>query len=173
MPGKTSSKPKNTSGKPVVKVTAKAAKGSAKVSRVKLAKEEVVALKKVPQKRNDLDIDHFLELLYKERERLEEELEQVRSTPVDIENAIPEEGEGGGEEDTADMASALMDKEMDLSVEDEIDDMLAQVDHALTKIEEGTYGICDISGNSIPKSRLEAIPWASLTVECQALAEGD
>jgi len=139
----------------------------------KSAKVEVAELKKISQRRSDLDIDHFLELLYTERDRLEEELEQVRSSPTDVENAIPEEGEGGGEEDTADMASALMDKEMDLSVEDEIDDMLAQVDHALTKIKDGTYGICDISGNSIPKSRLEAIPWASLTVECQALAEGD
>lgn len=164
MPGKTTTKPKATSSK-----TAKKTKKPA----VKTPKVEVAALKKISQKRTDLDINYFLDLLYKERERLEEELEQVRSSPTDIENAIPEEGEGGGEEDTADMASALMDKEMELSVEDEIDDMLAQVDHALTKIEEGTYGICDISGNEIPKSRLIAIPWASLTVECQALAEGD
>jgi RNA polymerase-binding protein DksA len=163
MPGKTTTKSKTSS-----KATEKVKKPVAKSPKV-----EVAELKKIPQKRSDLDINHFLELLYEERDRLEEELEQVRSSPTDIENAIPEEGEGGGEEDTADMASALMDKEMDLSVEDEIDDMLAQVDHALTKIEEGTYGICDISGNSIPKSRLEAIPWASLTVECQALAEGD
>jgi len=168
MPGKTTTKPKTPSNK-----TASKGKKPAAKSRPKSAKVEVAELKKIPQKRADLDIDHFLELLYEERDRLEEELEQVRSSPTDVENAIPEEGEGGGEEDTADMASALMDKEMDLSVEDEIDDMLAQVDHALTKIEEGTYGICDISGNPIPKSRLEAIPWASLTVECQALAEGD
>lgn len=164
MPEKTTTKPKKLKSKSALKP--KKAVG-------KSAKVEVAELKKIPQKRSDLDIDHFLELLYKERDRLEEELEQVRSSPTDIENAIPEEGEGGGEEDTADMASALMDKEMELSVEDEIDDMLAQVDHALTKIEEGSYGICDISGNAIPKSRLEAIPWASLTVECQALAEGD
>jgi len=168
MPGKTTTNPKPSSSK-----TATKAQQPEGTSRAKSAKVEVAELKKIPQKRSDLDIDHFLELLYTERDRLEEELEQVRSSPTDVENAIPEEGEGGGEEDTADMASALMDKEMDLSVEDEIDDMLAQVDHALTKIEEGTYGICDISGNSIPKSRLEAIPWASLTVECQALAEGD
>jgi len=164
MPGKTTTKPKASSGRTATK---------AKKPASKTAKVQVAKLKKITQKRSDLDINHFLELLYKERDRLEEELEQVRSSPTDIENAIPEEGEGGGEEDTADMASALMDREMDLSVEDEIDDMLAQVDHALIKIEEGTYGICDISGNSIPKSRLEALPWASLTVECQALAEGD
>lgn len=127
----------------------------------------------ISQARSELDIDHFRDMLYQERERLEDEMEQVRSNPNDIENAIPEDGEGGSDEDTADMASALMDKEMNLSVEDEIDDMLAQVDHALTKIDEGTYGICDISGNPIPRSRLEAIPWASLTVECQSLSEGD
>jgi len=156
MPSKTS---------PTTKTAASTKKNATKKPAPKLAK--------IKQKRTDLDIEHFQELLYQERERLEEELEQVRSSPNDIENAIPEEGEGGGEEDTADMASALMDKEMNLSVEDEIDDMLAQVDHALTKIAEGTYGICDISGNPIPKSRLNAIPWASLTVECQSLSEGD
>jgi RNA polymerase-binding transcription factor DksA len=61
---------------------------------------------------------------------------------------------------------------MDLSVEDEIEDMLAAIDHALQKMEDGTYGICDISGERIPPGRLELIPWASLTVECQALSEG-
>jgi RNA polymerase-binding transcription factor DksA len=50
--------------------------------------------------------------------------------------------------------------------------MLGAIDHALQKIEDGTYGICDMSGQQIPKSRLELIPWAALTVECQALAEG-
>lgn len=166
MPGKTSPKSKSstitTKTNTVTKPKVPAAKPSPK-TQAHLTK----------QARGDLDMAHFQDLLYTERERLEDELEQVRSSPTDIENAIPEEGEGGGEEDTADMASALMDKEMDLSVEDEIEDMLAQVDHALTKIEDGTYGICDISGNPIPKSRLEAIPWASLTVECQSLSEGD
>jgi RNA polymerase-binding transcription factor DksA len=61
---------------------------------------------------------------------------------------------------------------MDLSVEDEIEDLLAAVDHALQKIEDGTYGICDMSGETIPTGRLELIPYAALTVECQALAEG-
>lgn len=136
-------------------------------------KKQRTGISDIKQQREDLDIDHFRELLYQERERLEDERDRVRNDPLDIENAIPEEGEGGGEEDTADMASALMDQEMNLSVEDEIDDILDQIDHALLKIEEGTYGVCDISGNPIPKSRLELIPWAALTVECQAIADGD
>jgi RNA polymerase-binding protein DksA len=121
---------------------------------------------------NGLDIDHFRSLLLAERARMEAEREQIRNRSLDVDGALPEEGEGG-DEDTADLASAMMDKEMDLSVEDEIEDMLSAIDHALQKMEDGTYGICDISGQPIPPSRLELIPWASLTVECQALSEGE
>lgn len=121
------------------------------------------------QARSDLDIEYFRGLLLTERVRLEEEREQIRSSALDVDGALPEEGEG--EDDSADLASSMMDKEMNLSVEDEIEDMLSTVDRALQKIEEGTYGICDISGDTIPTSRLEIIPWAALTVECQALAE--
>jgi DnaK suppressor protein len=125
----------------------------------------------VKVQRSDLDLEHFRELLLEERVRLEEELEQVRNRHTDMDNALPEEGEGG-DEDTADLAAAMMDKEMDLSVEDEIEDMLSQVDRALQKLEEGSYGICDVSGKDIPVNRLEAIPYATLTVECQSLSEG-
>jgi len=122
--------------------------------------------------RPDLDIEYFRGLLLAERVRLEEEREQVRARALDMDNALPEEGEGA-DEDTADLAAAIMDKEMDLSVEDEIEDLLSAVDHALQKIEDGSYGVCDMSGEPIPISRLELIPWASLTVECQALSETD
>jgi len=118
------------------------------------------------------EISHFQQLLIAERARLEEEREQIRGRSGTVDNALPEEGEGG-DDDTADLASAMMDKEMDLSVEDEIEDMLSSVDHALKKIADNTYGICDMSGQTIPASRLELIPWAALTVECQAIAEGE
>jgi DnaK suppressor protein len=125
-----------------------------------------------PQQRADLDIEYYRGLLLAERGRLEAERDQIRNRGLDMDGALPEEGEGG-EEDTADLASAMMDKEFDLSVEDEIEEMLLSVDHALKKMEDGTYGICDMSGENIPLGRLELIPWASLTVECQALSEGE
>jgi DnaK suppressor protein len=124
------------------------------------------------QQRNELDIEYFRGLLISERVRLEEERDALRKSNVDMDGALPEEGEGG-DEDTADLASAMMDKEYELSVEDEIDSMLESVDHALRKMDDGTYGVCDMSGKPIPARRLELIPWASLTVECQALAEGE
>lgn len=46
-------------------------------------------------------------------------------------------------------------------------DMLRHIDRALEKIEEGTYGICDLTEMEIPKKRLEAIPYATMTVDAQ------
>jgi len=125
----------------------------------------------VKQIREDLDIEHFRTLLLQEMARLEEERDYLRRTNSDMDGNLPEDAEG--EEDTADLASSLMDKEMDLSVEEEIEDTMAAIEHAFQKMEDGTYGICDVSGKPIPRGRLELLPWASLTVECQALAEGE
>lgn len=46
-------------------------------------------------------------------------------------------------------------------------DVIKQIDRALEKIEEGTYGVCDITGDVIPVKRLEAIPYASMTRDAQ------
>jgi len=49
--------------------------------------------------------------------------------------------------------------------------IIKQIDRALAKIEEGTYGICDISKKEIPKARLLAIPYATMTVDAQEKME--
>jgi DnaK suppressor protein len=49
--------------------------------------------------------------------------------------------------------------------------VLRQIDRALEKIDDGTYGICDISGKEIPRARLEAIPYATMTVDAQQKVE--
>lgn len=50
-------------------------------------------------------------------------------------------------------------------------DSLNEIDQALNRIESGRYGICEISGKPIPRPRLEAIPFARHTVECEAELE--
>ena len=49
--------------------------------------------------------------------------------------------------------------------------LLAQIDEALERIEEGTYGVCAADGHAIPKQRLDAIPWAKFCVGCATLLE--
>jgi DnaK suppressor protein len=52
----------------------------------------------------------------------------------------------------------------------ELDAMLRDVDRALRKVEEGTYGICDRCGSLIPEERLDARPWSVLCVDCAVLS---
>lgn len=49
--------------------------------------------------------------------------------------------------------------------------MVRQIDRALEKIEEGTYGVCDVTGEAIPLKRLDAIPYATMTVSAQEKLE--
>jgi len=123
------------------------------------------------QQRKDLDVAYYRDRLFEEMARLEEERDYLRRSAGDMDGNLPEDSDS--EEDTADLASSLMDKEMDMSVEEEIESTLSDIDHALQKIDEGTYGICDVSGEPIPKGRLELLPWASLTAQMQAISEGD
>jgi len=49
--------------------------------------------------------------------------------------------------------------------------ILRQIERALAKIDEGTYGVCDITGEAIPIARLEAVPYANMTVSAQEKLE--
>ena len=79
--------------------------------------------------------------------------------------------EGGGDDfsetDSGDMSQSIFDREMDASVGEGIERRLREVERALQKIEEGTYGVCDDTGEEIPTGRLEAVPEAIRTVEAQ------
>ena len=123
------------------------------------------------QERKDLDVAHFRDRLIEEMKRLEEEREYLRRSASDMDGNLPEDAEG--DDDTVDLASSLMDKEMDMGVEEEIEETLSSIEHAFQKIDDGTYGICDVSGAAIPVSRLELLPWSALTAQMQMMAEGD
>ena len=65
------------------------------------------------------------------------------------------------------MSQSIFDREMDASVGEQIERRLGEVERALQKIEDGTYGVCDDTGENIPKGRLEGVPEAMRTVEVQ------
>lgn len=71
----------------------------------------------------------------------------------------------------ADLGTDNYDLENTLELMDSERKLLAEIDGALARIEEGTYGICEGSGRQIPKVRLEAIPWAKYCVEYANLLE--
>src|SRR5712692_3135628 len=71
----------------------------------------------------------------------------------------------------ADAGSDAYDRDFALSMLSQEQDALYGIDLALKRIELGTYGICEMSGKPIPRARLEAIPFARFTVECQSQLE--
>jgi len=72
-----------------------------------------------------------------------------------------------------DAGSDAYDRDFALSVLAKEQDALYEIEQALRRIKQGSYGVCELSGEKIPQPRLEAIPFARLTVQCQAQWEKD
>jgi RNA polymerase-binding transcription factor DksA len=71
----------------------------------------------------------------------------------------------------ADAGSDAYDRDFALNLLSKEQDALYEIEEALRRIDSGTYGVCQMSGKRIPQARLEAIPFARYTVECQAQLE--
>ena len=71
----------------------------------------------------------------------------------------------------ADAGSDAYDRDFALSLLSQEQDALYEIEEALRRLDLGTYGICEVSGKPIPHARLEALPFARLTVECQSAVE--
>jgi DnaK suppressor protein len=111
-----------------------------------------------------IESTELYERLKKEKAELLEKLEQLR----DLGQPSAERKEGspfGKREEGADEASEL---EKRLALEERLGESLNEVEHALQKYEDGTYGLCDSCGRAIEQARLEAIPQASLCLSCKA-----
>jgi RNA polymerase-binding transcription factor DksA len=67
----------------------------------------------------------------------------------------------------ADAGTDNFDREFALSMVSNEQELLYEINEAIKRIENGTYGLCEMSGKPIPKPRLDAIPWTRYTVECQ------
>jgi DnaK suppressor protein len=98
---------------------------------------------------------------------LKGELGGVRDGLGEDEQELEGQGDDFTETDSGDMSQSIFDREMDASVREQIDRRLKDVERALQKVEEGTYGVCDDTGENIPRGRLEAVPEAIRTVEAQ------
>jgi DnaK suppressor protein len=71
----------------------------------------------------------------------------------------------------ADSGTDNFDRDFALSLLSSDQDAVYEIEEALKRIEKKTYGVCELTGKSIPKARLEAIPWTRFTVEAQAQLE--
>jgi RNA polymerase-binding protein DksA len=119
-----------------------------------------------------IDTEHFRTLLLEERTRVQDALERLHSDhPGSIEDET-EEVAAGVDNHLAETATATVDREIDYALGENAETVLNEIEAALKRIDDGTYGTCTRCGKPIGEERLEAIPWATLCIEDARREEG-
>ena len=154
---------------PVVKKAAPARKKAATP-----AKQEAAAVKQAaPAVRADesawtrAELAEVEEELRRDASRLAGELAAAEEGLADL---IRDSGDGAGD-DQADAGSKTFEREHEMSLANNARDMLLQVEHALARLANGTYGACESCGTPIGKGRLQAFPRATLCLACKQAEE--
>jgi RNA polymerase-binding protein DksA len=99
--------------------------------------------------------------------RLSHELDESAGDLADL---MRDAGEGAGS-DQADVGSATFERDQEMTIVNNARDMLQQSEHALERIADGTYGVCEVCGNPIGKNRLMVVPRATMCLTCKQREE--
>ncbi len=147
---------------------APAKKAPAKKAAKKAPAKKVPAKKAAPRKR--VKLTNFVK---KQRQRLLDLQDQLMDAMYGVQQEALRNGPSGNEASGSgmhqgDAGSDAYDRDFALNLLSKEQDALQEIQAALERIVAGVYGICGISGKKIPQARLEAIPFARLTVECQS-----
>jgi DnaK suppressor protein len=105
--------------------------------------------------------------LLEDRERFTREL---AAADAELSDLLRNSGDGAGD-DQADYGSSALEREQELTLVNNLRDLLAQTSHAIGRIRSGAYATCEITGHPIGKARLQAFPRATLSVEAKAREE--
>jgi RNA polymerase-binding protein DksA len=110
------------------------------------------------------EIDEFEARLQVERTELAEQLATIEdqtfaTTQSDL------SGDVGVDDESADAGTATFEREKELSIEQNVRDLLQKIDRALKHIDAGTYGICERCGKPIEKARIKALPYVDLCIK--------
>jgi RNA polymerase-binding transcription factor DksA len=117
---------------------------------------------------SELDTDKYQVLLEEERDRLVKAVDFLeREHPGSVEEELGEISGGGNDNHLGDTAGATYDRELDEGLEEGAQQTLVEIEAALARIQEGSYGVCEVCGEPIGAQRLSAIPWARLCIDDQ------
>lgn len=145
------------------KSTASASSSSSKASAKRAAKVDAPS-HRVPTERW---LAKQQQLLYAARAERIEEAEALKAE-ADQMALDAEPGDTQFDDESGEGSTAAVDRERDLALSAQARAEVVEIDVALDKIDEGSYGTCDRCGKPIPKARLEVIPWAALCVNCKS-----
>jgi RNA polymerase-binding protein DksA len=115
-----------------------------------------------------VDTAKFREMLLEERGRVSAAIEDLHESNS---GSLEDEEEETYDNHLADSATATLNREIDYTLEENSERVLAAIEGALGRIDDGTFGKCVRCGKSIDVERLEVIPYATRCIDCQRLAE--
>jgi RNA polymerase-binding protein DksA len=119
-----------------------------------------------------IDTTEFRARLEDERRRITDAIEYLASeNPGNMQDELGELGGRGPDNHLGDMATVTFDRELDEGLGEGAQQTLAQIDRALARLDEGSFGVCEQCGKEIPEERLRARPWATLCIDDQRLAD--
>lgn len=119
--------------------------------------------------RPDLDLEHFQELLEDEKERLLRVERDLAENSRQAKDSL--ESFSDSDDVPADIAAQASEREKDQIMGQSVHQTLNQIELALERVEDGSFGVCEMCGTDIPEPRLERIPWVSTCVDCQRMIE--
>ena len=111
---------------------------------------------------NAKELKELSERLLAEREELTSQLETIEEA---VFSASQTDLTGEADDESADAGTATFERERDLSIENNVRDLLRKVEDALERIDKKTYGICVRCGKPIEKTRIKALPYADLCIK--------
>jgi RNA polymerase-binding protein DksA len=110
------------------------------------------------------ELDELRKRLLEERAELENQLTTIEETSFATSQSDMS-GEVSFDEENADAGTFTFERERDLSIENNVRDLMGKVDRALARMDEGSYGICSRCGKPIEKARLKALPYVDLCLK--------
>src|SRR5947208_15385039 len=102
--------------------------------------------------------------LLNERAELDEQLTTIEDTSFATTQSDMS-GDVGVDDESADAGTATFEREKELSIEQNVRDLIQKIDRALKRIDDGTYGICEVCGKPIEKARIKALPYVDLCIK--------
>jgi RNA polymerase-binding protein DksA len=113
---------------------------------------------------SEKELDEFRVRLQEERAELEKQLTTIEESSFSTPQSDLS-GEVAFDEEYADAGTATFERERDLSIENNVRDLMAKIDGALKRLDDGTFGICVRCGKPIEKARLKALPYVELCIK--------
>ena len=116
------------------------------------------------QKLSKPEMADLVSRLMTEREELKAQLTTIEEDTFAVTQSDMS-GDVGLDDESADAGTATFEREKDLSIENNVRDLLQKIDRALKRVEDGKYGMCERCGKPIEKARIKALPYVDLCIK--------